>query len=144
MKALGVKNRCRVRDIPPNIPHIVAPPRMQLYIDCAAAIHGVFLRYVAPEDIYTYSIDESFIDVTPYLKMYGTSARELAKEIIQSVREIVGTVSTCGIGTNMYLFSFQTITGGITRNQGVVTMLSKNLIQTANNISEERCSHFWD
>lgn len=103
MKALGVKNRCRVRDIPPNIPHIVAPPRMQLYIDCAAAIHGVFLRYVAPEDIYTYSIDESFIDVTPYLKMYGTSARELAKEIIQSVREIVGTVSTCGIGTNMYL-----------------------------------------
>ena len=103
MKALGVKNRCRVRDIPPNIPHIVAPPRIQLYIDCAAAIHGVFLRYVAPEDIYTYSIDESFIDVTPYLKMYGTSARELAKEIIQSVREIVGTVSTCGIGTNMYL-----------------------------------------
>ena len=103
MKALGVKNRCRVRDIPPNIPHIVAPPRMQLYIDCAAAIHGVFLRYVAPEDIYTYSIDESFIDVTPYLKMYGTSARELAKEIIQSVREIVGTVSTCGIGTNVYL-----------------------------------------
>ena len=84
MKALGVKNRCRVRDIPPNIPHIVAPPRMQLYIDCAAAIHGVFLRYVAPEDIYTYSIDESFIDVTPYLKMYGTSARELAKEIISN------------------------------------------------------------
>ena len=103
MKALGVKNRCRMRDIPPNIPHIVAPPRMQLYIDCAAAIHGVFLKYIAPEDIYTYSIDESFIDVTPYLKMYGKSARELAKEIIQSVREIVGTISTCGIGTNMYL-----------------------------------------
>ena len=103
MKVLGVKNRCRMRDIPPNIPHIVAPPRMQLYIDCAAAIHGVFLQYVAPEDIYTYSIDESFIDVTPYLKMYGKTARELAKEIIQSVREIVGTVSTCGIGTNMYL-----------------------------------------
>lgn len=103
MKALGVKNRCRIRDIPPNIPHIVAPPRMQLYIDCAAAIHSVFLRYVAPEDIYTYSIDESFIDVTPYLKMYRKSARELAKEIVQAVRDIVGTVSTCGIGTNLYL-----------------------------------------
>lgn len=103
MKALGVKNRCRMRDIPSNIPHIVAPPRMQLYIDCAAAIHSVFLRYVAPEDIYTYSIDESFIDVTPYLKMYGKTTRELAKEIIQAVREIVGTVSTCGIGTNLYL-----------------------------------------
>ena len=77
MKALGVKNRCRVRDIPPNIPHIVAPPRMQLYIDCAAAIHGVFLRYVAPEDIYTYSIDESFIDVTPYLKRSEEHTSEL-------------------------------------------------------------------
>jgi len=103
MKVLGVKNRCRIRDIPPNIPHIVAPPRMKLYIACAAEIHGVFLRYIAPEDIYTYSIDESFIDVTPYLKMYGKTARELAKEIIQAVRDIVGTVSTCGIGTNLYL-----------------------------------------
>ena len=103
MKALGVKNRCRMRDIPPNIPHIVAPPRMQLYIDCAAEIHGVFLRYIAPEDIYTYSIDESFLDITPYLKMYGMPARELAKKIIDDVRETVGTVSTCGIGTNMYL-----------------------------------------
>ena len=54
MKALGVKNRCRLGDIPPYIDHIVAPPRMQRYIDCAAGIHGVFLRYVAPEDIYTY------------------------------------------------------------------------------------------
>ena len=61
------------------------------------------LKYIAPEDIYTYSIDESFIDVTPYLKMYGKTARELAKKIIQAVRDVVGTVSTCGIGTNMYL-----------------------------------------
>ena len=103
MKTLGVKNRCRIGDIPPNIKHIVAPPRMQLYIDCAAAIHGVFLKYIAPEDIYTYSIDESFLDVTPYLKMYGMTTRELAKKIIEDVRETVGTVSTCGIGTNMYL-----------------------------------------
>ena len=70
MKALGVKNRCRIRDIPGNIKYIVAPPRMQLYIDCAAEIHGVFLKHFAPQDIFTYSIDESFIDATPYLKMY--------------------------------------------------------------------------
>ena len=69
MKALGVKNRCRIRDIPGNIKYIVAPPRMQLYIDCAAEIHGVFLKHFAPQDIFTYSIDESFIDATPYLKM---------------------------------------------------------------------------
>ena len=103
MKTLGVKNRCRLRDIPTNIDCIIAPPRMQLYIDCAAEIHGVFLRYFAPEDIYTYSIDESFIDVTPYQKMYGLSTRLLVKEIVQDIRDVVGTVSACGIGTNMYL-----------------------------------------
>lgn len=103
MKKLGVKNRCRLGDIPSYIDHIVAPPRMQRYIDCAAGIHGIFLRYVAPEDIYTYSIDESFLDVTPYLKMYGMTAKELAKKIIQEVKDVIGTVSTCGIGTNMYL-----------------------------------------
>ena len=103
MKALGVRNRCRLGEIPPNIQHIVAPPRMQLYIDCATAIHGVFLKYIAAEDIYTYSIDESFLDVTPYLKLYGMSTRELAKTIIDDVRETIGTVSACGIGTNMYL-----------------------------------------
>lgn len=103
MKALGVKNRCRVGDIPNNIDYIIAQPRMQLYIDCAAEIHGVFLRYFAPEDIYTYSIDESFIDVTPYQKMYSLSTRQLAIELVQDIREIVGTVSACGIGTNLYL-----------------------------------------
>lgn len=103
MKALGVKNRCRLGDIPTNIDYIIAQPRMQLYIDCAAEIHGVFLRYFAPEDIYTYSIDESFIDVTPYQRMYGLSTRQLAKEIVQDIRDVVGTVSACGIGSNLYL-----------------------------------------
>ena len=103
MKALGVKNRCRVKDIPPNIQYITDMPRMQLYIECAAAIHRVFLKYIAPQDIYTYSIDESFLDVTPYLKMYGGNVRDLAKMIIDDIRSSVGTVSTCGIGTNMYL-----------------------------------------
>lgn len=103
MKALGVKNRCRIREIPGNIKYIVAPPRMQLYIDCAAEIHNIFLKHFAPQDIYTYSIDESFIDVTPYLKMYGIPVKELAKRVIDDIREIVGTVSTCGIGTNLFL-----------------------------------------
>ncbi len=103
MKALGVKNRCRMRDIPGNLSYIVAPPRMQLYIDYAAEIHGVFLKYFAPQDIYTYSIDESFIDATPYLKMYAIPARELAKRVIDDVRRTVGTISSCGIGTNMFL-----------------------------------------
>ena len=103
LKAKGVSNRCRVKEIPKHIKYITAVPRMQMYIDCAAEIHGVFLKYIAPEDIHTYSIDESFLDVTPYLNLYKMTARELAKTIIDDVRETVGTVSTCGIGTNLYL-----------------------------------------
>ena len=103
MKALGVKNRCRIKDIPGNIKHIVAQPRMQLYIDCAAEIYAVFLKYIAPEDIHVYSIDESFLDVTHYLKMYGMTAKELAVMIIKDVKDTVGTICTCGIGTNLYL-----------------------------------------
>ena len=76
---------------------------MQLYIDCAADIHGVFLKHFAPQDIFTYSIDESFIDATPYLKMYNIPTRELAKRVIDDVHDTVGTISTCGIGTNMFL-----------------------------------------
>lgn len=103
LKAQGVKNRCRLGEIPPNLNYIIAPPRMRLYIEYAAEIHGVFLKYIAPEDIFTYSIDESFLDVTNYLKMYGMTARQLAKAIIADISATVGTVSTCGIGTNLYL-----------------------------------------
>ena len=103
MKELGVKNRCRIKDIPSHIKHIVAQPRMQLYIDYAAEIYAVFLKYIAPEDIHVYSIDESFLDVTNYLKMYGMTAKELAVMIIKDVKDTVGTICTCGIGTNLYL-----------------------------------------
>lgn len=103
LKAKGVSNRCRIKEIPKHLKYIVATPRMQLYIECAAEIYGVFLKYVAPEDIHVYSIDESFLDLTPYLKLYNMSARELAQTIMQDIRRSVGTVSTCGIGTNLYL-----------------------------------------
>jgi len=103
LKKRGVQNRCRIKDIPSSLKYIIAQPRMQLYIDCAAEIYGVFLKYLAPEDIYVYSIDESFLDVTPYLKMYGLPTKELAKKIMQDVKDTVGTICTCGIGTNLYL-----------------------------------------
>ena len=103
MKALGVKNRCRIRDIPGHIKYIIAPPQMQLYIDCAAAIHGVFLKYIAPEDIHVYSIDEVFMDVTSYLKVYKMTPEELAMTIILDVLKETGITATAGIGTNLYL-----------------------------------------
>ena len=91
-KKRGIQNRCRIKDIPTGmnvIKCIVAPPRMQLYIDCAAEIYSVFLKYLAPEDIYVYSIDEAFLDVTPYLKLYQLSTKALAKKIMQDVKDTI-------------------------------------------------------
>ena len=67
MKKFGVKNRCRVFEIPKNIDYIMAPPRMQKYIDYSAEIYGIYIRHIAPEDIHVYSIDEVFMDVKPYM-----------------------------------------------------------------------------
>ena len=103
MKKLGIKNRCRVFEIPKNVQYIMAEPRMKLYIDYAAAIYGIYLNYISKDDIHVYSIDESFLDATPYLKLYHMTANELAKNIMQDILRQTGIRSTCGIGTNLYL-----------------------------------------
>ena len=82
---------------------IVAPPRMALYIDYSTRVYKTYLRYVAPEDIHVYSVDEVFIDVTPYLRTYRTSARRLASMMLADVRAATGLTATAGIGPNMYL-----------------------------------------
>ncbi|WP_408072666.1 DNA repair protein [Butyrivibrio sp. JL13D10] len=103
MKALGIKNRCRIYEIPKHLDYIVAPPRMKRYIDISADIYGIYLSYVAKEDIHVYSIDESFLDVTTYLGLYGLSAHDLALRIMNDIRDKLGLRATCGIGTNLYL-----------------------------------------
>ncbi len=103
MKALGVRNRCRVFEIPAHIKYIMAPPRMQKYIDYAASIYGVYLKYLAPEDIYVYSIDEVFMDITLYLDRYNMTAKDMAIFLMDKVKEDVGVRATAGIGSNMYL-----------------------------------------
>ena len=103
MKKLGIKNRCRVFEIPPNVDYIMAPPRMQLYIDYAADIYEIYLKYIAKEDIHVYSIDEVFLDVTDYLEMYGMTAKELGMAIMDDIYKHKRITATCGIGTNLYL-----------------------------------------
>lgn len=103
MKALGVKNRCRVYEIPEHISYIMAPPRMQLYIDYSAAIHEIYLKYVAAEDIHVYSIDEAFIDISKYISLYKKSAKEIAEMIMKEIKDTTGVTATCGIGTNLFL-----------------------------------------
>ncbi len=103
MKALGIHNRCRVFEIPKHVEYIMAPPRMKLYLEYAAEIYAIYLKYVSKEDIHVYSIDEAFLDVTHYLQMYEMSADELARTIMEEIRSSIGVVATCGIGTNLYL-----------------------------------------
>ncbi len=82
---------------------IVARPQMAKYMEYSTRIYSVYLKYIAPEDIHVYSIDEVFIDATPYLKNYKLSAREFAMLIILDVLETTGITSAAGIGTNLYL-----------------------------------------
>ena len=86
-----------------QLDYIAAPPRMAYYMQYSTQIYNVYLKYFAPEDIYVYSIDEVFCDVTHYLKTYNMTARKLVTKVIQDVYETTGITATAGIGTNMYL-----------------------------------------
>jgi DNA polymerase V len=85
------------------VDYIVAPPRMARYMEWSTKVYNVYLKYVAPEDIHNYSIDEVLMDVTSYLPAYGMSARELAVRVILDVLKTTGITATAGIGTNLYL-----------------------------------------
>ena len=86
-----------------EVAYIVATPRMAYYMEYSTRIYEIYLKYVAPEDMHVYSIDEVFMDVTAYLETYGMTARELALTIIREVLDATGVTATAGIGTNMYL-----------------------------------------
>ncbi|WP_028515168.1 DNA repair protein [Ruminococcus flavefaciens] len=103
LKELGVKNRCRIFEIPKHIQYEIAMPRMKKYIEVSAQIYGIYLQFISPDDIHVYSIDEVFIDATPYLKTYNCSAKEFAKKLMQAVMDKTGICATAGIGTNLYL-----------------------------------------
>lgn len=83
--------------------YIIATPRMAFYMEYSTRIYNIYLRYIAPEDIHVYSIDEVFIDATPYLENYKMTARELAEKMIKDVLAETGITATVGIGTNLYL-----------------------------------------
>lgn len=85
------------------VSYIAAPPRMALYMKYSTDIYHIYLKYIAPEDIHVYSIDEVFMDVADYLEAYRMTARELVKKIIQEVFKATGITAAAGIGTNLYL-----------------------------------------
>ena len=77
MKAMGIRNRCRLFEIPDGVEYITAMPQMKKYMEFSSKIYSIYLRYIAPEDIYPYSIDEMFLDVTSYLSLYKTKVTQL-------------------------------------------------------------------
>ena len=103
MKKLGVRNRCRLFEVPKNLDYIIAPPQMSKYIEYAANIYSIYLRYISKDDIHVYSIDECFLDVTDYLKLYNTRAKPFAQKLIKEIYNELHIPATCGIGSNMYL-----------------------------------------
>ncbi len=103
LKKLGVPSRGRIYEIPKNIKYIIAPPRMNYYVSMSKKVISIYLDYVAKEDLHVYSIDECFLDVTHYLKLYKKTDYELAEEILNEITKRTGLTATCGIGSNILL-----------------------------------------
>ena len=103
MKALGVKNRCRLFEIPGGIDYIIALPHMRRYMEVSAGIVALYQQYVSPDDLHVYSIDECFIDAAPYLRLYRQTPRAFAQMLMDAVFQKTGICATAGIGTNLFL-----------------------------------------
>ena len=106
LKEYGIGGRARLFEVyqkARGVSFIIAPPRMAHYIEVSTQVYRTYLKYIAPEDIHVYSIDEVFMDVTAYLGSYKMTAHELAMKMIRDVLATTGITATAGIGTNMYL-----------------------------------------
>lgn len=103
LKAQGIKSRGRLYEIPKNVEYELVRPQIKLYMTYSARIYAIYLRFFAAEDIYVYSIDESFFDLTPYLRFYKKSATEIVKMVIETVVAETGIYASAGIGPNLFL-----------------------------------------
>ncbi len=103
LKSLGIKNRCRLFEIPKHLDYICAKPQMELYMQYSAQVYSIYLEFFAEEDIHIYSIDEAFIDLSAYLKLYNLRPLAIAKMLQQAIYDKLGLSATVGLGTNLYL-----------------------------------------
>lgn len=103
LKALGVRNRCRLFEIPSCFSYTIAVPRMKKYMEYSAKIYRNYLDYLSADDIHVYSIDECFLYLSPYLELYRKSPQELTKMLMDSIYADFGICATGGVGTNMFL-----------------------------------------
>ena len=103
LKALGVKSRCRFRELPKNVDFIVAVPRMRTYLEYSQRVFKSCLKFISADDMHVYSVDEAFFDVTHYLSMYKMTAAELADRMRDEIKRDTGIPASCGVGSNLYL-----------------------------------------
>ena len=103
LKACGVRNRCRLFEIPNNLEYMIVPPRMKRYIEYASEIYAIYLKYIDKDDIHVYSIDECFLDVTTYLELYHIKPKDFAIKLLKEIKDTLQIPASLGIGTNMYL-----------------------------------------
>jgi len=103
LKALGIPSRLRFYELPKEIDMVVAKPRMSLYLEYSAKIIEIYLKFISEEDLYVYSVDEAFLDVTEYLTYYNLTDTELAKKILEKIYEETKLFATVGIGPNMLI-----------------------------------------
>lgn len=103
LKKLGIPSRCRIYELPKNINIIYAQPQMQKYIEYSTKVISIYLQYISKEDLYIYSIDEAFLDVTNYLKLYNKTDLQLAEDILNSINKQLNLCATAGVGPNMLI-----------------------------------------
>ncbi len=103
LKAQGLSSRCRLREIPQRFRRLIVPPRMRRYMEVSSDVYAVYLRFISAQDIHVYSIDECFIDVTPYLHLYNTTPRQMARMLLDAVRDETHIYATVGVGSNLFL-----------------------------------------
>lgn len=103
LKRLGMPSRCRIHELPENIPIIFQKPRMELYLEYSAKIIEIYLKFISDDDLYIYSVDEAFLDITEYLSYYNKTDIEIAKMILDAIYRETKLFATCGIGPNMLI-----------------------------------------
>ncbi|MBU1092835.1 MAG: damage repair protein [Firmicutes bacterium] len=103
LKRLGMPSRCRIHELPEDIPIIFQKPRMELYLEYSAKIIEIYLKFISEDDLYVYSVDEAFLDITEYLNYYQKTDIEIAKMILDTIYNETKLFATCGIGPNMLI-----------------------------------------
>ncbi len=141
LKNQGVKSRSRLYEIPNYIKYTIVEPRMGLYIDYSKKVVDVYKEFVSEDDLYQYSIDECFLDITNYLNFYNKSASNIAQDILNRITEKTGLTATCGIGPNIFIAKVAMDTEAKKFKNGIADWSNDNYLEKLSSI--KKLSSIW-